>query len=251
MFKTTPHLYRNYVLPRAAPAFVREDPPTPETFTQDQVNSIIAKERGRLEAKFGDYDALKEAAGKVGDLETAVQALKDEAELKGKNEEEQAKIIAIRAAEQSQAEIDSLKQQVLTLTGERDDSVGNLRSFQVTTHVGAALQKAGVLGAAAKHALAAMMSDSKIEMNDDGSIKSISLGDVPQADLDKAASTYLAQNAHFKAAKPGGGGATTPTSGGNLDGNLDDHTADDLAAAGWNQKPAGLQSGDPFDKQAT
>jgi transcriptional regulator len=41
------------------------------TFTQDQVNALIAKEKGRIQSKFADYNDLKAAAAKLEEIEAA------------------------------------------------------------------------------------------------------------------------------------------------------------------------------------
>lgn len=42
---------------------------TPKTFTQDQVNALLATEKRKFGEKYADYDALKEKATKFDDLE--------------------------------------------------------------------------------------------------------------------------------------------------------------------------------------
>lgn len=41
------------------------------TFTQDQVNALIAKEKGKIQSKFADYSDLKAAAAKLEEIESA------------------------------------------------------------------------------------------------------------------------------------------------------------------------------------
>jgi hypothetical protein len=44
------------------------------TFTQDQVNDLIAREKGKLTSKYADYDSLKAKAGELDTLKTASQS---------------------------------------------------------------------------------------------------------------------------------------------------------------------------------
>jgi hypothetical protein len=44
------------------------------TFTQDQVNDLLAREKGKITAKFGDYDQLKTKAGELDTLKAASQS---------------------------------------------------------------------------------------------------------------------------------------------------------------------------------
>jgi transcriptional regulator len=41
------------------------------TFTQDQVNALIAKEKGKIQSKFADYSDLKSKAAKLEEIESA------------------------------------------------------------------------------------------------------------------------------------------------------------------------------------
>jgi transcriptional regulator len=41
------------------------------TFTQDQVNALIAKEKGKIQSKYADYGELKSAAAKLEEIEAA------------------------------------------------------------------------------------------------------------------------------------------------------------------------------------
>jgi hypothetical protein len=43
----------------------------PQTFTQEQVNDLIAREKGKFQSKYGDYDELKAKAAKLAELENA------------------------------------------------------------------------------------------------------------------------------------------------------------------------------------
>lgn len=42
-----------------------------KTFTQEQVNDLIAKEKGKIQSKFADYGDLKAAAAKLEEIESA------------------------------------------------------------------------------------------------------------------------------------------------------------------------------------
>lgn len=41
------------------------------TFTQAQVNDLIAKEKGKIQSKYGDYNELKSKADKLAEIEAA------------------------------------------------------------------------------------------------------------------------------------------------------------------------------------
>lgn len=48
---------------------VKQEPATEKTFTQEQVNDIVSERLKRAEAKYEDYDALKEKAARLDELE--------------------------------------------------------------------------------------------------------------------------------------------------------------------------------------
>ena len=41
------------------------------TFTQAQVNDLIAREKGKIQSKYGDYNELKSKADKLAEIEAA------------------------------------------------------------------------------------------------------------------------------------------------------------------------------------
>ena len=48
---------------------VKQEPATEKTFTQDEVNGIVAERLKRVEAKYEDYEALKEKAARLDKIE--------------------------------------------------------------------------------------------------------------------------------------------------------------------------------------
>lgn len=75
------------------------NPPPPKTFTQDELNTLLADERRKTEGKYADYETLKADAAKLKKLEgenateqeRAVQKAKDEA-ASAKDQEWSAKL---------------------------------------------------------------------------------------------------------------------------------------------------------------
>lgn len=45
-----------------------------KTFTQDQVNDLLARQKGDVQRKFSDYDTLKDKASKLDEMEAASQS---------------------------------------------------------------------------------------------------------------------------------------------------------------------------------
>jgi hypothetical protein len=46
----------------------------PTTFTQEQVNDLLAREKGKITQKYADFDALKAKAGELDQLKAASQS---------------------------------------------------------------------------------------------------------------------------------------------------------------------------------
>jgi transcriptional regulator len=55
----------------AATEATESAPAESTTFTQDQVNALIAKEKGKIQSKFADYSDLKSKAAKLEEIEAA------------------------------------------------------------------------------------------------------------------------------------------------------------------------------------
>ena len=55
----------------AAPEATTEPAPAESTFTQAQVNDLIAKEKGKIQGKYGDYGELKAKAARLTEIEEA------------------------------------------------------------------------------------------------------------------------------------------------------------------------------------
>ncbi len=165
------------------------------------------------EAKFSQHETFKTQAGERDALATQVQELKDAAELKNASEAEQATIMAQRAADQNQVKLDGLNKDLAGEKAGREAAESQLVDFRNRTSVQQSLAKSGVLATAGKHALTAMMAESDITLADDGSIATIMLDGVMQADLDTATAQFLTNNPHFKAAPAGGSGTQTPNGG--------------------------------------
>lgn len=63
---------------------------TPKTFTQDQVNDLIAREKGKFQTKYSDYDNLKAAAAELEQIKEANASELEKAQGKATKAEERA-----------------------------------------------------------------------------------------------------------------------------------------------------------------
>jgi transcriptional regulator len=73
------------------------------TFTQEQVNNLIAKEKGKITSKYADYSDLKAAAAKLEEIESAnatelEKAQKKAAELEARLAENSASALRQKVA---------------------------------------------------------------------------------------------------------------------------------------------------------
>lgn len=59
------------------------------TFTQEQVNDLLAKQKGKIQSKFADYGDLKAAAAKLEEIETANASELEKAQKKAAEYEKQ------------------------------------------------------------------------------------------------------------------------------------------------------------------
>ena len=74
-----------------------------KTFNQQQVNDLIAREKGKIQSRYGDYDDLKQAAQKLAEMEaenqTEAQRLSGERDkFKGEAESKSAENLRLRVA---------------------------------------------------------------------------------------------------------------------------------------------------------
>lgn len=71
--------------------------PEPKTFTQEEVNSFLAKDRKQMAEKYADYEALKEKASRLDEIEAANKSELEKATEKAARLESELK--AIKEAE--------------------------------------------------------------------------------------------------------------------------------------------------------
>lgn len=107
--------------PAESEATTESAPAETTTFTQDQVNALIAKEKGKIQSKFADYSDLKAAAAKLEEIESAnatelEKAQKKNAELESKLRETET--VALRQKVAAEKELPAKLVPFLTATDE-------------------------------------------------------------------------------------------------------------------------------------
>lgn len=192
----------------------------PKTFTQEQLNSLLKKERestaAATAAKFSDYEDLKGKVVKLTELEAKVTELTEAAELAGKTAAE-------KAALQSQKALDKAAQERASIEKERDSSKAAYESeksahnmTRVRTTMSQALATANVLPAASEDALDRLIeSSTDIKFDDKGRLVALTLKSdgTEYTDFRKAAEAFLKEKPFFQKAPAGGTGTNRP--GGN------------------------------------
>ena len=83
----------------------------PRTFTQDEVNSFLAKDRKQMAEKYADYDELKEKAARLDQIEEDAKSELQKAQERA--EKLQAEISAMKHTE----EIRTIRDRVAQVTG--------------------------------------------------------------------------------------------------------------------------------------
>jgi hypothetical protein len=197
------------------------------TFTQEDVNSFLAKERKKIEAKFGDYDELKRTAaqvdelrkkaGQVDELTTRMAALEEEKDLAGKSAEEKERARAEKAQKK-------ILDDLAVAARERDEAKAALeaergahRTTRSRTKLGSALAAADVFPQAAEDALNALMRETEIEWDDKGDFANVTFnGDGTRyapGELSKLAESFLKTKPYYAKGAPSGGGTKRPSGG--------------------------------------
>lgn len=180
----------------------------PKTFTQEQVNALIAREVGKLKSKFGDYDALREQAARLSDVEAERQRLVEERELAGKTAEERLRV-------QHQRELDRLQKAL----ADRDKAIAEreqmatqaqqtLRAERVGNALTAALGKHRVIPTYLESARKLAQLDIAVEHGEDGSVTA-TYGDTVGS-IEQAVAAWVKDHDNYLPAPSGGAGTRTP-----------------------------------------
>lgn len=180
-------------------------------YTDKQLNDLIAKNTAKLEAKI---KAEAEAAQKL--LRDELEAAKAEAALAGKSAEEKAKLIADSDAKKRASEQERLAKDLATSQAEAARAKLELRSYKLSNAASAALAEAKVLPSSASAATKLFMLEAQVDLDDDGSVKGITLDGTYHKTMKEAAEAFLKANPYFAPAPAGGSG--TPRAGGQLGG---------------------------------
>lgn len=211
----------------------------PATFTQEQVNAFLAKERGKLEKQIADLKPHAEASARVPELEKQLEEMRHQLETAGKSAEEKSRIAAERAAKQLEAD-----------RAQREKELGETRAaleaeraghrMTRTRHVATtALTEAKAFAAALPDALGSFLSSVDLTYDEKtGEVATISYGGVAQKTMKDAAAAFLKDRPYFAAAPAtGGSGTPHPNAGGRSGAQLDDLSSAELMSIGLSTPP--------------
>ncbi len=210
-------------------------PPAPEkSFSQADVDRIVKSRLADVEKRF---EPLKAQAQKTTELETQLEALRSELEMKGKSADEKARIEAERERKAYAKKIEELDAQ----HKQASERATKFESAWKKDRIEAVLQRALVSKGAVKDARALAQAtslfaaDGAAELSEDGSAVKLVLDDM-NLNPEAAAEAWLRLNPHF-AGHPGGGSGTRASNGAKLPPNLTDMSAEELAQIGWANPP--------------
>ncbi len=207
-----------------------------KTFTQDQVNAIVADSRKKYEAQINELKPLAEKAKSIDDLQAQITKLTEEKELVGKTEAEKARIEADKAAKRIADERAAAAKERDEEKGKREAAEGRLRNVHVKYALTTALTAAKAFPEALDDAVGAMMASSKVEVDDDGKVTAVIFGGVTHTDTKAAAEAFLKTKPYFAQGVAGGAGTRNPN-GGIRPADLQSMSSDQLISAGLAEKP--------------
>lgn len=196
-----------------------------KTFTQDEVNSFLARETKKIEARTAAaIEAAKTAAAKEWEAKLSEQSARlEELELKGKSAEERERIAADKAAKAIQSERDALTKQLAEKDAALRASDERYARARFTNLVTALYAEAKGLPSMLRHALLSLPHDIEIDFDENDKPTAARIDGVTKTPLD-AMKAWLAkpENDGFQQHPGGGSGAQRPNGAGGKGNRLPD-----------------------------
>ena len=203
-----------------------------KTFSQEEVNAIIAKERKSWEAKSGEAlkQAKDEAATKQKELQEQLDALKSEFEDSKLSAADKEKKAAERAQNAMKDQIAQLQASIKAEQEKTEAAAATLRGERIARHLSSGLTAANVFKGALSDAIDAFGKVAKVELDDNGQPTTVTMGESAFTDIKEAATAFLKDRPHFQTGTAGGAG-TRPPNGSDFGGKpMHEASDDDL----WN-----------------
>lgn len=164
---------------------------------QSRLDKVLGQRLADERKKYADYDSVKTQAQKATEYETELTKLREEKEMAGKSAEERERIAAKKASDVMERERQDLTTRITAAEARADAAVNARRDMIVNNGLGSALDGANVLAKARADAVEAFRNHSKVELDDDGRILTVTYGGVAYKTPAEAALAFLKDKDHF------------------------------------------------------
>jgi hypothetical protein len=193
------------------------------SFSQEDVNRIVAKERKRFEQEL----ASRPAPESFQELQRKLEAVSEEKELAGKSQMEKIQHQYMKDLEKRERHNLELQKRLESLDNEYKQAQETLRNERTSRAFRDALLSNGVHAPAAEDALKVLMSTVRdVEQTEDGRIKA-TFGKLMDEEPAKIAQQFLRERPFYASASSGGAG-TRPSNGSPIPKNIGELGADQL-----------------------
>lgn len=212
-----------------------------KTFTQEDVDRIIAKRLAAKEKELAKLAAENEKTSKrFEEMSAKFEELSAKYEETNKSDVERELIKAQRAIAKYQDRIKALEEQAAEATKTATEARSTLKQRELESALRSGLLKAKAHARGLDQAVKILISEGRAEVDDEGRI-TLTIGDVPYDDPAEAAERWLQANPHFAEGMLGGSGTPMPGKGGGFMSleQMDKMSPDALLKAGLEKSPFG------------
>lgn len=212
-----------------------------KTFTQEDVDRIIAKRLAAKEKEIAKLAAENEKTSKrFEEMNAKFEELSAKYEETNKSDVERELIKAQRAIAKYQDKIKALEEQAAEATKTATEARSTLKQRELESALRSGLLKAKAHTRGLDQAVKILISEGRAEVDDEGRV-TLTIGDVPYDDPAEAAERWLQANPHFAEGMLGGSGTPMPGKGGGFMSleQMDKMSPDALLKAGLEKSPFG------------
>lgn len=184
------------------------DPPPPTTFTQEQVNALLAKERKASEAKFE-----KTLAERTAETNAKLAELQQAQEDAGKSAAEKAQAAAARERAVIEAKLAETTKALAEHQALAATRTQELRDTRLDHELNALFAARKVMPEAQRAALLVFRADAKFEHDENGAVTAVDLGNKRFDSVSSAMDEWMKTNGAIYVAAPQGGTGARPGNG--------------------------------------
>lgn len=202
----------------------------PATFTQEQVNALLAKERRSQQAKVDEVTKAAQAtAERLAELEANAARLAEEKELEGKSALEKLEHKHKKDLELANRQLEESRKAIAERDALAAKTLETLNRERVANGLVGYLGKAGVIPERLSEAVRYSMIDfTDVKVGEDGTITG-SYGDLVEKPLAELSAAWAASHDNFLPA-PKGGAGTRPSNGNLGSRSLADMSLEEMAS---------------------